>query len=129
MADSKITPSSVTDQQVATFLASPMSPQEHGQLDREELRLRSALAAARRADLKLGRLLAELKNHPQQLWQRCDLFRRRSGKGWKKHRCWHDFVVAHRLAESGREADQLIAQWEQWQLYSAARKAAPSADA
>lgn len=97
---------------MADLLRQPMEWAETCQLDRLEGRLVAATAAEQRAELKQGRLLAELKTDPRQLWQRCSLFRRRDGKGWKKARNWHDYIVSRRLAESGREADRLIALWE-----------------
>ena len=103
------------EQQEAVF-ASPMSQDELQRLDALEAQMKESFAKQLRAELNQGEALAELKDHPRMLWQRDPMFRTKSG-GWKKRRSWDRYVQAHNLAESGKEADRLIAQWRQREMF------------
>ena len=91
-------------------LDSPMSDAEMERLKRCEERITKAFREQLKSEIELGQILDELKHHPRMLWQRDQMFRTKAG-GWKKRRDWHQFVVAHDLAESGKEADRLIRLW------------------
>ena len=97
-------------------LDSPMTAFELAQLDEVEARAELAFLKQLKAEVEQGRRLDELKHHPRLLWQRDQMFRTKAG-GWKKRRNWHQFVVAHELAESGAEADRLIRLWRDHRMH------------
>ena len=97
-------------------LDSPMTAFELAQLDEVEARAELAFLQQLKAEVVQGRRLDELKHHPRLLWQRDQMFRTKAG-GWKKRRNWHQFVVAHELAESGAEADRLIRLWRDHRMH------------
>ena len=101
---------SLQGDQLDQFMLSPMSTEELGALSAIGRQMRQASIERRRFEMEQGKALAHLRDHPQQLWQRDEMFRTKRG-GWKKNRSWHSYVVAHSLAESGKEADQLIENW------------------
>ena len=91
-------------------LDSPMSDAEMERLKRCEEGMKNAFRELFKSEIEHGQILDELKHHPRMLWQRDQMFLTKAG-GWKKRRDWHQFVVAHDLAESGEEADRLIQLW------------------
>ena len=95
-----------------------MSQAELDRLAALEAELTESHKRQLKAELIQGEALAGLKDHPKLLWQRSAMFRTKTG-GWKKRRSWDAFVVAHDLAESGKEADRLIAQWKQREMFRA----------
>ena len=97
-------------------LDSPMTAFELAQLDEVEARAELAFLQQLKAEVEQGRRLDELKHHPRLLWQRDQMFRTKAG-GWKKRRNWHQFVVAHELADSGAEADRLIRLWRDHRMH------------
>ena len=97
-------------------LDSPMTDIELAQLDAVEARAELAFMRLLKAEIEQGERLNELKHHPRMLWQRYQMFRTKAG-GWKKRRNWHQFVVAHELAESGVEADRLIQLWRDHRMH------------
>ena len=105
-------------EQQESFLASPMSQTELDRLAALELEMTESHKCKLKAELDQGEVLAELKDHPKLLWQRSDMFRTKTG-GWKKRRSWDAYVVANNLAESGKDADRLIAQWKQREMFRA----------
>ena len=109
---------SLPPEQQKSFLASPMSQAELDRLAALEAQLAASCKAQLKAELVLGEELARLKDHPKLLWQRSDMFRTKTG-GWKKRRNWDAYVVANNLAESGKDADRLIAQWKQREMFRA----------
>ena len=109
---------SLPPEQQEAVLASPMSQSELDRLAVLEAELAESFRKQLKAELVQGEALAELKDHPRMLWQRSDMFRTKSG-GWKKRRSWDAFVVANDLAESGADADRLIAQWKQREMFRA----------
>lgn len=109
---------SLPPEQQEAALASPMSQQELNRLAALEEEMKAACLKQLRAELNQGEALAELKDHPRLLWQRDPMFRTKSG-GWHKRRSWDRYVVNHNLAESGKEADRLIAQWKQREVFRA----------
>ena len=102
--------SSLTDEQLLGWESSPMSEHELAQLDRLERGLHDASLGQYAAELQQGKSLLELKHHPRCLWQRDEMFRTKTG-GWQRRRSWDAFVKAYELADSGADADRLIAQW------------------
>ena len=105
-------------EQQEAFLASPMSSDELDRLAILQEQMTASHKEQLKAELEQGQALSELKDHPKLLWQRSDMFRNKSG-GWKKRRSWDAYVVANNLAESGPEANRLIAQWKQRELFRA----------
>jgi hypothetical protein len=103
--------SSLTEGQLTDLLASPMSELELRRLASLEAELRDACLEQYRAELQQGQALLELRDHPRLLWQRDPMFKTKAG-GWVKTRSWDRFVRHHELAESGTDADRLIAQWQ-----------------
>ena len=102
-------------------LDSPMSEKELARLADLERQLADAFREQLKAEIEHGRTLAEHKDHPRKLWQRDAMFRTKAG-GWKKRRDWHQYVVAHGLADSGKEADRLIQLWRDHQLHTSLAK-------
>jgi hypothetical protein len=102
---------SLTPEPLPDQLARPMAPAELQRFEQAEARLREAILGELRAELELGRHLAELKRHPRMLWQRDPMLQ--TARGWRKVRSWHAYVKAQGMAESGKEADQLIRRWDQ----------------
>lgn len=109
---------SLPPEQQEAVMASPMSQDELQRLAALEAEMKTSHAKQLRAELNQGEALAELKDHPRMLWQRDPIFRTKSG-GWHKGRSWDRYVVRHNLAESGKEADRLIAQWKQREMFRA----------
>ena len=101
---------SLQGDQLYQFMLSPISEAELQRKAEIEQISKQASTDLARLELQRGEALAHLRDHPQQLWQRDEMFRTKRG-GWKKNRSWHSYVVAHNLAESGKEADQLIENW------------------
>ena len=106
---------SLPPEQQEAVLASPMSQDELDRLAEIEEEMTAAFKEQLKAELEHGQALSELKDNPKLLWQRSDMFRTKSG-GWKKRRSWYAYVVANNLAESGKEADRLIAQWKRQEI-------------
>jgi hypothetical protein len=115
MALTQIDASSLTDQQISDWFASPMTSRELERLAQLQAEMRLQAVAAYKAELQQGEALAELKSDPRLLWQRDEIFQTKRG-GWKKTRSWHAFVTHHQLAESGKDADRLIDQWHRYLL-------------
>lgn len=109
---------SLPAEQQATFMASPMSKAELDRLVALQDQGAVSFKEQLKAELETGQALAELKVHPNLLWQRSNMFRTKSG-GWKKRRSWFAYVVKNNLAESGEEADRLIAQWKMHEMFCA----------
>ena len=109
---------SLPPEQQEAVMASPMSQDELNRLAALEEEMKAAYLKQLRAELNQGKALAVLKDHPRLLWQRDPMFRTKSG-GWHKRRSWDRYVVSHNLAESGKEADRLIAQWKQREMFRA----------
>ena len=111
---------SLPPEQQESFLASPMSQAELDSLEILEAQMVAASKSQLKAELDIGKALAELKDHPKHLWQRDNMFRTKTGR-WKKKRDWGAFVLANGLAESVAEADRLIAQWKQFKMFESVR--------
>ena len=109
---------SLPPEQQEAFLASPMSQRELDGLAILERQLVASFKVQLKAELEVGKALAELKDHPKLLWQRSDMFKTKTGR-WKKRRDWGAYVLANGLAESVAEADRLIAQWKQREMFRA----------
>jgi hypothetical protein len=101
---------------VDVTIDSPMSAMELERLERCEERGMNAARSLLKIEIEKGEFLHDLKNHPNLLWQRSDVFRTKTG-GWKKSRKWHDFVVAKDLAESGQDADRMIQLWRDHRMH------------
>ena len=111
---------SLPPEQQESFLASPMSQAELDRLAICEAELVASFKHQLKAELEIGKALAELKDHPKLLWQRSDMFKTKTGR-WKKRRDWGAYVLANGLAESVAEADRLIAQWKQFNMFESVR--------
>lgn len=109
---------SLPPEQQEAVLASPMSQDELNRLAALEAEMKESFVKQLKAELDAGEALAHLKDHPRMLWQRDPMFRTKSG-GWHKRRSWDRYVVAHNLAESGKDADRLIDQWRQREMFRA----------
>ena len=109
---------SLPPEQQQAVLDSPMSQDELDRLDALEAKMKTSFIEQLKAELEAGEALAKLKDHPRRLWQRDPMFRTKSG-GWRKRRSWDQYVAAHNLAESGKEADRLIDQWRQREMFRA----------
>jgi hypothetical protein len=107
--------SSLTGAQLDVFIESPMSQAELDRLAQLEAEMVAAHREQLKAELEQGKHFHRLKTHPRLLWQRDEIFKNKRGD-WKKTRKWDTFVKHYSLAESGKEADRLIAQWLHHQL-------------
>lgn len=104
---------SLTDEQAADFLASPMSPAELDLLAVLEAEMKQAFLEATIAELAMGEHLHRLKEDPSLLWQRDPMFQTKKG-GWvhPAKRAWDKFCKnTPAINMSGKEADAAIARW------------------